>query len=136
MLLQNRALNLNQITVPVSDVERSIQFYQKLGLRLIVKSLPTYARFECPGGSSTFSLHRVESLPVGDGIWVYFEVENLDETVDSLLKEGISFEELPNNKPWLWCEARLKDPDNNQIILYFAGSNRTNPPWRIEPENE
>jgi len=127
-------MNLNQITVPVSDVERSIQFYQKLGLRLIVKSLPTYARFECPEGNSTFSLHQVESLPVGDGIWVYFEVLNLDEFVASLIEDGIDFEELPNDKPWLWREARLKDPDNNQIILYLAGTNRINPPWRVEPE--
>jgi hypothetical protein len=53
-----------------------------------------------------------------------------------LIKAGIDFEELPNDKPWLWRESRLKDPDGNQIILYFAGSNRTNPPWRIEPGNE
>jgi len=125
-------LNLNQITVPVSDLERSISFYQKLGIRLIVKSLPTYARFECPVGNSTFSLHQVDSLPTGEGIWVYFEVQNLDQAVDSLKKDGMIFEELPTDKPWLWREARLKDPDNNQIILYFAGNNRTNPPWRIE----
>ncbi len=36
-------MNLNQITISVSDVERSIQFYQGLGLRLIVKALPRYA---------------------------------------------------------------------------------------------
>jgi catechol 2,3-dioxygenase-like lactoylglutathione lyase family enzyme len=129
-------MNLNQITIQVSDVEQSIGFYEKLGLRLIVKSLPAYARFECPEGNSTFSLHKVESLPVGDGIWVYFEVRNLDEFVVSLIKKGIDFEELPNDKPWLWRESRLKDPDGNQIILYFAGSNRTNPPWRIETGNE
>jgi len=41
------------------------------------------------------------------------------------------FEELPNDKKWLWREARLRDTDNNQIILFFAGKNRKNPPWRI-----
>jgi catechol 2,3-dioxygenase-like lactoylglutathione lyase family enzyme len=128
-------MNLNQITVPVSDVERSIQFYEKLGLRLIVKSPPTYSRFECPEGNSTFSLHLAEKLPVSEGIWVYFEVDNLDEFVQTLIGKGIVFDELPNDKPWLWREARLKDPDSNQIILYFAGGNRTNPPWRIEQEN-
>jgi catechol 2,3-dioxygenase-like lactoylglutathione lyase family enzyme len=125
-------MNLNQITVPVSDVERSIRFYERLGLRLIVKSLPDYARFKCLEGNSTFSLHQVESLPSGEGIWVYFEVQNLDEVFESLMKDGMIFEEFPTDKPWLWREARLKDPDNNQIILYFAGNNRTNPPWKIE----
>ena len=61
-------MNLNQITVPVIDVEKSIIFYEMLGLKLIVKALPHYARFECPTGNSTISLHQVESLPVGKGI--------------------------------------------------------------------
>jgi len=128
-------MNLNQITVPVTDVEKSIRFYEKLGLRLIVKSLPTYARFECTEGSSTFSLHQVDNLPKGEGVWVYFEIQNLDDYVNSLIDKGLVFEELPNDKPWLWRESRLKDPDNNQIIFYFAGSNRTNPPWRIRAKN-
>lgn len=124
-------MNLNQITVSVLDVEKSISFYQTLGLRLIVKALPHYARFECPEGTSTFSLHKVDNLPQKSETWIYFEVENLDEYVSSLIKKGVVFEELPNDKPWLWKESRLKDFDNNQIIIYFAGNNRTNPPWRI-----
>jgi catechol 2,3-dioxygenase-like lactoylglutathione lyase family enzyme len=47
-------INLNQVTVPSKDVKKSIEFYQKLGLKLIVKNLPTYARFECPQGDATF----------------------------------------------------------------------------------
>ena len=124
-------MNLNQITVPVIDVEKSIAFYEKIGLKLIVKALPYYARFECPEGNSTFSLHQVEVLPVGEGIWVYFEVQNLDDYIKDLIGKGIEVEELPNDKSWLWRESRLKDLDNNQIIIYFAGNNRTNPPWRL-----
>lgn len=125
-------MNLNQVTVPVSDVERSVSFYEGLGLKLIVRSLPHYARFQCPEGSATFSLHHVDVLPKGDGIWVYFEVSNLDEYVKLLMAKGFVFEELPNDKPWLWRESRLKDPDANQIIIYSAGDNRINPPWKIE----
>ena len=124
-------MNLNQVTVPVSDVERSVSFYQTLGLKLIVLSLPDYARFECPDGSATFSLHRVGKSETTDGIWVYFEVNDLDDHVTQLIAKGIVFEELPTDKEWLWRESRLKDPDRNQIILYYAGDNRLNPPWRI-----
>ena len=124
-------MNLNQITVPVIDVEKSISFYEKLGLKLIVKALPHYARFECPEGNATFSLHKVGVLPMGEGIWVYFEVQNLDNYIKDLIAKGIEVEELPKDKPWLWRESRLQDPDNNQIIIYFAGNNRTNPPWRL-----
>lgn len=124
-------MNLNQITVPVVDVQKSIEFYKKLGLILIVESLPHYARFQCPDGNATFSLHQVTQLASGEGIWIYFEVERLDLYVELLINQGIVFEELPNDKPWLWREARLKDIDNNQLILYFAGTNRTDPPWKI-----
>ncbi|MCB0855768.1 MAG: VOC family protein [Bacteroidetes bacterium] len=125
-------MNLNQITVPSLDLTRSIPFYEKLGLRLIVRSLPHYARFECPEGESTFSLHQVENLPKGEGIYVYFELENLDEYVNELIGKGIKFDEIPEDRSWLWREARLKDPDGNQLILFWAGKNRKNPPWRIE----
>ncbi len=124
-------MNLNQITVPVIDIEKSITFYEILGLRLIVKALPHYARFECPEGNATFSLHQVQTLPVGEGIWIYFEVHNVDDYIKSLIEKNIKIDELPNDKSWLWRESRLKDPDNNQIIIYFAGKNRTNPPWRL-----
>jgi catechol 2,3-dioxygenase-like lactoylglutathione lyase family enzyme len=124
-------MNLNQVTVPVSDIETSIVFYEKLGLKLIVVDLFRYARFECPEGGATFSLHQVQEARKESGIWLYFEVQNLDDYVQELLNKGIKFEELPNDKSWLWRESRLKDPDNNQIIIYFAGNNRKYPPWRI-----
>ncbi|MBQ4819173.1 VOC family protein [Aquimarina sp. MMG016] len=124
-------MNLNQVTVPSLDVSTSITFYKKLGLRLIVEALPHYARFECVEGDATFSIHQVEELPDGDGVYVYFETENLDIEVNRLMAEGIQFELLPTDQSWLWREARLKDPDGNLIILYFAGDNRKNPPWRI-----
>ena len=124
-------MNLNQVTVPSMNVERSIRFYEQLGLHLIVKSLPHYARFECPVGEATFSIHEVTELPDGPGAMIYFEVENLDEVVTNLTNDGLEFDELPETKPWLWREARLKDPDGNQVILFYAGTNRKNPPWRI-----
>lgn len=124
-------MNLNQITVPSLNLNKSIPFYEKIGLRLIVKALPHYARFECPDGDATFSIHLVERLPVGDGIYVYFEMEDVDAYVKDLRIKGIEFDELPNDKNWLWREARLKDVDGNILILYKAGTNRKNPPWRI-----
>jgi len=127
----SHTMNLNQITVPSLDLNKSVPFYEKLGLRLIVDALPHYARFECPDGDGTFSIHQVEQLPQGESIWVYFECENLEEYVQELVEKGIEFEELPNEKSWLWKEARLKDPDNNQLILFYGGKNRKNPPWRV-----
>src|SRR4051812_37531974 len=97
-------MNLNQVTVPVTDIEISITFYQQLGLKLIVRS-SHYARFECPIGDATFSVHKVSNLPSGEGIWVYFEIDALDAYVQALIDKGIVFDELPADKLWLWREA-------------------------------
>jgi catechol 2,3-dioxygenase-like lactoylglutathione lyase family enzyme len=94
-------MNLNQITIPSINLDISVPFYQKLGLVLIVDALPQYARFACPEGESTFSIHRVDEIPKGEGIYVYFEHEKLDEKVNQLVSEGISFNEMPSDKKWL-----------------------------------
>ena len=124
-------MNLNQITLPSTNVAQSIEFYENMGFNLIVKSLPEYARFEATEGNSTFSIHKMDALPKEDGIWVYFECSNLEKQVHDLISKGFSFEGLPQDQPWLWREASLRDPDNNKIILYFAGENRLNPPWKV-----
>lgn len=124
-------MKLNQVTVPSTDVPRSIEFYKRLGLIQIVDSPPKYARFVCPDGDATFSVHHVDELATGARPVVYFECENLDVMVEALKARGITFDSDPVDKPWLWREAYLRDPDGNLICLYFAGENRLDPPWRI-----
>ncbi|MDO5977601.1 VOC family protein [Flavivirga spongiicola] len=124
-------MDLNQVTIPSLDVEKAMAFYKTLGLHLIVDAIPRYVRFECPDGDSTFSIHKVDALPQGDGITLYFEDDNLDNLVSNVREKGISFTQLPEDKSYLWREARLRDPDGNNIILFHAGKNRKNPPWRI-----
>ena len=124
-------MNLNQVTIPSLDVEASIAFYEKLGLQLIVKALPHYARFLLPEGDATLSLHFVEDFTPNEWNAIYFENEKLEEEVEKLINKGITFEHLPKDQPWLWKEARLKDPAGNVVILFHAGKNRKNPPWRI-----
>jgi catechol 2,3-dioxygenase-like lactoylglutathione lyase family enzyme len=123
-------MNLNQVTVPCTDLTRSIAFYETLGLKLIVESQPRYARFLCPEGDATFSLHLSDG-PVQAGVVVYFECEDLDERVSALKAKGIVFSSDPVDQTWLWREAHLLDPDGNFLILYFAGKNRKDPPWRL-----
>lgn len=126
-------MDLNQVTVYTPDVERSAEFYRLLGLIPIVDSSPRYMRFECPGGDSTFSLHYTETAEPGNPLVLYFECEDLDAKVTELQGVGVQFDSGPQDKEWLWREASLRDPDGNKLILYSAGENRKNPPWRIRP---
>lgn len=123
-------MRLNQVTVTMPDLDAGWDFYCTLGLKPIVDARPRYARFVCPDGDSTFSLHQGES--VGSGTTVYFECENLDETVSRLRSAGLCFASGPEDKSWLWREAELSDPGGNRIILYYAGQNRVEPPWRVD----
>ena len=128
-------MNLNQVTVPAADVAESVEFYRRLGLKLIVDSIPRYARFECAGGDSTFSIHHRESLSPNADLVIYFECEDLDARVAGLKQAGIKFESDVTDQPWLWREAYLKDPAGNLICLFHAGENRKNPPWRVPESN-
>ena len=125
-------MNLNQVTVPSTDVARAAEFYRTLGLIQIVDARPDYARFECPDGDGTLSVERVDKVARGHGVVVYFECDDLDERVRALELAGISFVSGPRDERWLWREARLRDPDGNAICLYRAGTNRRFPPWRLE----
>ena len=124
-------MNLNQVTIPSIDVFKSSEFYKTLGLKMIVNALPRYVRFECPQGDSTFSIHLVDKLSKENGIMIYFENDQMDQLVEVLVNKGLKFDELPNDKSWGWREARLKDLDQNQIIIFQGGDYRKNPPWRI-----
>jgi catechol 2,3-dioxygenase-like lactoylglutathione lyase family enzyme len=124
-------VDLNQVTAPCTDLDASVAFYRQLGLRLIVHDPPDYARFECPVGDATFSVHRVPHILHDSGIVVYFELEHLDDAVRQLAAAGLRFESGPQDQPWLWREAYLRDPAGNRICLFHAGENRKHPPWRL-----
>jgi len=127
-------MNLNQITLPATDVARSVDFYRRMGFQQIVANLPEYARFECPNGVSTFSLHRVDRVAADNGVVVYFECDDLDGTVRELTNRGFVIDAAPVDQTWLWREAYLHDPDGNTICLFHAGKNRRYPPWRLSAE--
>ena len=124
-------MNLNQVTVPCLDLEQSVEFYQRLGLRLIVHDPPKYARFECSPGEATFSLHLASRVDTESAPVVYFELEDLDTRVQELRKAGLVFESEPRDQDWLWREAYIRDPAGNRVCLYHAGVNRRFPPWRL-----
>jgi catechol 2,3-dioxygenase-like lactoylglutathione lyase family enzyme len=123
-------MNLNQVTLPVRDVVEAVAFYKLLGFRQIVNS-PHYARFECPEGDATFSIHQSDAALCWHGVVVYFETGRLDQLVADLTRKGCEFFEGPADKDWLWREARLKDPSGNEICFYWAGENRKDPPWKV-----
>ncbi|KAF7771249.1 hypothetical protein PCIT_a4314 [Pseudoalteromonas citrea] len=122
-------MNLNQVTLPVKNMNEATDFYRLLGFNQIVDTAH-YARFECPNGGATFSL-SLETSVHNTGVVIYFESDRLDEWYQELVNKGITFEQQPVDQSYLWREAVLYDPSGNKIKLYWAGENRLNPPWRV-----
>jgi len=122
---------LNQVTVTGKDYAKSVAFYRAIGLKQIVDNPPDYARFETAGGA-TFSIQIDPEETISATTAVYLECDDLDERVEKLARSGIPFEHGPRNQPWMWREARLRDPDGNIIFLYKAGEARRFPPWRMD----
>jgi len=125
-------LRLNHVTLMVSDVEASVDFYARLGLTQIVANYPDYARFVAPEGDATLSLYRVGRSPSDPAVNIHFEVDDVDRTVQELERAGLDFACPPVDQPFLWREAILVDPDGHRIFIYHAGENRLDPPWRLD----
>jgi catechol 2,3-dioxygenase-like lactoylglutathione lyase family enzyme len=126
-------MRLNHVTVSVTDIESSVAFYKRLGLRQIVADYPHYARFVSPEGDTTLSLHSTSANGPRSpsSTTIHFECDDLDARVGKLKEGGIEFAQDPIDQPYLWREAILHDPDGNVIFLFWAGSNRLDPPWRL-----
>jgi len=142
-------MNLNQVTVAVTDVPRAIAFYQCLGLKLIVENLPDYARFVCPDGQASFSLSHEAQVVPGSTL-VYFECGELDAEVARLQAEGLSFELLPdhvlmvNGARWPFIDGTLEllptrmalgVPETRRYTLRVTGINAAKFVERLELGN-
>ena len=127
-------MRLNQVTLTLPDLDEGWAFYRALGLIPIVDARPRYVRFVCPDGDSTLSLHQGQRS--GGGTTAYFECDDLDDQVARLQAAGMKFTWGPTDQTWLWREAELFDPGGNRVLLFFAGENRINPPWRVPAEGD
>ena len=125
-------LQFNHMMLYVSDVGRSLEFYQgKLGFRLLQTfeygGSPVYARIRSPLGQTTIALHGPEGddapMPT-TGARLYFEVRQLDRFCKQLEKQGVKLKQRPKKMPWGWRHAYVLDPDGYEISLYWAGKAR------------
>jgi predicted enzyme related to lactoylglutathione lyase len=105
------------ITLTVTDLERAVAFYEKtLGLSRKYYFPDDYAGFDCGGveiGLSTGTPTR----PGKGAPCINFLVENIDETVQLLLKRGVHFVKESQETAWGGRIARFSDPDGYVMQL-------------------
>ena len=125
---------VNHVMVAVTDMDRSVAFYEGLGFELIVRGsddgTDTYARFVLPG-DATLSLH-VDDTQDRRTTVIGLDCEgDLDGVIARWQAAGYAVVG-PYDQPWLWREAYLSDPDHKPSLLFDAGVNRLDPPWKLQ----
>jgi uncharacterized glyoxalase superfamily protein PhnB len=124
---------LNVIGVIVSDLQKAIEFYERLGLRFPEDPDPEghgHVETTLPGGLR-FTLDAEESIRSFDPDWsppsgghrtaVAFRCES-PEDVDRVYRELVDAGAESRKEPWdaFWGQryAQAKDPDGNVIDLF------------------
>ena len=131
------AMNLEVHILPVSDVERSKQFYQLLGWRLDEDVAPAknvrIVQFTPPssGCSVTFGNGLTTAAPGSAGAGLI--VSDINAAHDELERRGIDVSEMWHGAPFP-PEARLSGPDPKRTSYgsFFAFGDPDGNAWLIQ----
>jgi len=85
------------VTVMVSDVRRSVEFYTKtLGLKLKAQYGPEFAQVEAPG--TIIALHPARTnMQSSERISIGFSVDSLDKAIADLKSKGVEFSKVTDD---------------------------------------
>jgi len=122
-------MNIQQIGIPVRDLQKAIEFYERIGFSVLERLLPRQARLQSVHTNVLIVLNKESSGTTG--VWIYMEVSSLKDAVIRLENAGVEFREAPGKKSWTWDEAWFDDPDGNHIVLYSRPDHTVLPPWKI-----
>lgn len=109
----------------VQENKLSEKFYKKLGFEVVLSndthSVVSLGNFVIDLVSmrdeDEFSRDSLSSEK-GKGMYVYFRVENVDETYEELTNKGFMAASQPANWSWGNREFVLKDPDGYKLCFW------------------
>src|SRR5437588_8123494 len=112
---------IGQISVNVHDFDRAVAFYKDmLGIKHLFSVPGRMAFFDCRGIRLMLAIPERPDLDHPSSI-LYFKVEDIEATYDSLVKRGAHFEGKPilvapmqTHDLWL---AEFRDSENNVLAL-------------------
>lgn len=105
------------LSLPVSDVSRSVAFYQQLGFQ-VEQSGPAFALLRL--GEGTLGLLRAklsdETHQFRGRIHVELSTDHLDTLYEDLKSSGLTFGEPPHDEPWERAMS-TSDPDGYHVEI-------------------
>jgi predicted enzyme related to lactoylglutathione lyase len=119
------------VPVPVSDLERALEFYaERVGFVLDVDVSPApgvrFVQLTPPGSSCSISLVEGSGpdSPPGCLRGLHLVVADIDAARDALIAKGVDVQPVVDHGGVLW--AYFSDPDGNEWCLQYM-------PWRVAP---
>ncbi len=111
--------SIGQIAIAVTDVDRSVEFYENtLELKLLFRAPPNLAFFDCGG------VRLMLTIPQGEGVdnstsIIYYKVDDIEAATANLKAKGVDFihdpqmtAKMEDHELWI---GFLHDPDENII---------------------
>lgn len=119
------------VAYAMTDVKRSRDFYERI-LGLVPGNVwegEDSAFIEYEIGPHTLAIGKgSDNFKTGTtGATAALEVEDFDQAVAELKKEGVKFSLKPLESPVCWM-ALINDPDGNQIMIHKRKEKWINPP--------
>lgn len=115
---------IDSLLLIVNDVSKTVEFYKSLGFE-IVKNEKEAAIAKL--GDFELHFHDKKELtikndadvqPRGGGIYIYVNVENIDDFYKTLIEKGLKPSSEPRNWQWGNREFAIRDPDEYKIVFY------------------
>ena len=109
---------LNLVVIRVNDLERSVQFYRRLGLEFTKhrhgKGPEHYASED---GTAVFEIYpRLDKPSTADGLRLGFQVASVDQAMTALAELGVKIVSPAKDSPW-GRRAVVDDLDGYRVEL-------------------
>lgn len=117
---------LDSLLLYVKNVSVTASFYKKLGFTITKQgdhfAIAQIQSFEIHFHDETEQSARNEAnlTPKGLGLYIYINVEKIDEYFSLLKKQGVQLQDTPTDYPWGNREFSTRDPDGYKLVFYEA----------------
>jgi len=116
-------MKLENVPVPVSDVDRAKVFYEQVGFQLDVDTRPTetmrVVHFTPPGSACSIvfgtGMGEITAMTPGSVKGLHLIVDNIDTARSALVKRGIAVGDITDVSGVKY--AGFSDPDGNLCLL-------------------
>lgn len=117
-------MKFKSILLYISNVETSSDFYQKLGFKINSKDDKSVVVSLGDLQLQLFDKEKVEFKQYSEvdpntfSMFLYIEVDDVDEKHKELISKGLTPATTPKDWPWGNREFVIKDPDGYKFVIY------------------